>query len=84
MAFKCAIREEKNLTSNLNCLFLFRLVSVNEEVQQAALRELYGHKGNQEQEKKIKRLQHFGRVIYPTLCICFVITFWVLGMVHQS
>ena len=63
--------------------FCFSLVSINEEVQQAAMKELYSQKMNKDQEGMIKRLQFFGKVVYPALCICFVITFWVMGMAHQ-
>ena len=66
-----------------NIYFCFSLVSVNEEVQQAAMKELYSQRMNQNKELMIKRLQFFGKVVYPTLCIFFVITFWVMGMVHQ-
>ena len=35
-----------------------------------------------ENKKKIAKTKFFLRKVYPTICIVFVILFWVIGLYH--
>ncbi len=61
----------------------FRLRHVNEKIQRDALKEYYSRLKQDARTKKIEKLQRFGRVTYPVLCVFFVCGFWILGMAHN-
>ena len=65
-------------------LFSWReLVNVDEQKQKGALQEFYENEGlKQKNEKRIKNLKTFSKVINPLFCIGFVIIFWAVGMQH--
>ena len=65
-------------------LFSWReLVNVDEQKQKEALQEFYENEGlKQKNEKRIKNLKTFSKVINPLFCIGFVIIFWAVGMQH--
>ena len=65
-------------------LFSWReLVNVDEQKQTRALQEFYENEGlKQKNEKRIKNLKTFSKVINPLFCIGFVIIFWAVGMQH--
>ena len=65
-------------------LFSWReLVTVDEQKQKGALQEFYENEGlKQKNEKRIKNLKTFSKVINPLFCIGFVIIFWAVGMQH--
>ena len=62
-----------------------RLVNVDEQKQRAAMENHYKElKLEDDRRSKIARLQHFGRVTFPGLCIGFILIFWALGINHVS
>ena len=65
-------------------LFSWReLVNVDEQKQKGALQEFYENEGlKQKNEKRIKNLKTFSKVINPLFCIGFIIIFWAVGMQH--
>ena len=71
---------------SLVCIYLkFRLINVDEQKQRAAMENHYKQLMLADELKaKIARLQRFGRVTFPGLCIGFIITFWALGLNHVS
>ena len=65
-------------------LFSWReLVNIDEQKQKEALQEFYGNESWKEKnEKRIKNLKTFSKVINPLFCVGFVIIFWAVGMQH--
>ena len=65
-------------------LFSWReLVNIDEQKQKEALQEFYGNESlKQKNEKRIKNLKTFSKVINPLFCVGFVIIFWAVGMQH--
>ena len=64
---------------------IFRLVNVDEQKQRASMEKHYKElKLAEERKAKIARLQYFGRVTFPNLCIGFITVFWLMGLNHVS
>ena len=59
------------------------LVSVQEQVQDKALREYYSKvKLTKEKEKLMKRYMTFSRRVKPVIALLFIIIYWVSGIIN--
>ena len=59
--------------------------STNEVVQQQALKDFYKEiEASNRNKRKIETCKRFSRVYYPTFCILFVATFWVMGIQNSE
>ena len=59
------------------------LVSVQEQVQDKALREYYSKvKITKEKEKLMKRYMNFSRRVKPVIALLFIIIYWVSGIIN--
>ena len=57
-----------------------KLVSIDERIQQDALKEFYRQKVDTAREAKIERMKKISLKINPLSCIAFVIAYWVIGL----
>ena len=55
-------------------------MSINEEVQRDALRELYSIDLGAKKRAKIKHLKNISLRVNPIVCIIFVVSYWVVGL----
>ena len=61
------------------------LVSVQEQVQDKALREYYSKvKLTKEKEKLMRRYMNFSRRVKPVIALLFVTVYWVSGLVNYQ
>ena len=57
-----------------------KLVSIDERIQQDALKEFYRQKVDTAREAKIERMKKISLKINPLSCIAFFIAYWVIGL----
>ena len=57
-----------------------KLVSIDERIQQDALKEFYRQKVDTARQAKIERMKNISLKINPLSCIAFVIAYWVIGL----
>ena len=60
------------------------LVSVNEKVQQDALKELYSRNLEVARNAKITQMKKISLKISPFACLVFVVAYWVIGLNHYN
>ena len=58
--------------------------SINERKQQKAMATFFSEAQKQKRNKrKIALCQKFLRLIYPGICVFFIIIFWSVGLMHR-
>ena len=60
------------------------LVSVNEKVQQDALKELYSRNLEAARKAKITQMKKISLKISPFACLVFVVAYWIIGLNHYN